>query len=259
MDLFFLIGVLGVVAGFLSGLLGIGGGIIMAPLLLYLPQVFGFDTLSMQTVAGLTIVQGLVACISGGLTHRKFNFLSVKLVGWMGITLFTTSFIGGITSKVAANDLLLIIFALMAFFASVLMIMPKKVEVESPDITTFAFSRYRAVSVSGAIGFLGGLVGQGGSFILIPLMTSFLKVPTRIAIGSNLAIVFLSTLAAFIGKAMTFQIEWMLAVPIVLTVIPAAYLGAHVSKRVSVGVLRNILAICIALAAFRIGFSVVGY
>jgi uncharacterized membrane protein YfcA len=258
-ELIVLLGILGTVTGLLSGLLGIGGGIIMAPLLLYLPPVFGFAPLTMQTVAGLTIVQGLFACISGGLTHRKFHFFSGELVGWMGITLFITAFIGGISSGYAENRYLLFIFAVMAFIAAILIILPKKTEVEYPDVMEFSFSRHRAVAVSMVVGFFGGLVGQGGSFILIPLMTVYVKVPTRIAIGSNLAIVFLSTLAAFLGKAVTSQINWVLALPIVLTVIPAAFLGANISKKISVRNLRIILAICIALAAFRIGFSAAGY
>ena len=95
MDMFLLVGMLGAVTGFLSGLLGIGGGIIMAPLLLYLPPLFGLEELTMQAVAGVTIVQGLAACISGGLTHRRFQFFSGKLAAWMGTPLFIASFIGG--------------------------------------------------------------------------------------------------------------------------------------------------------------------
>ena len=131
----------------------------------------------------------------------------------------------------------------------------QKKDEERPDVKALVFSRWRAVSVAGGVGLLGGLVGQGGSFILIPLMTSFVKIPTRIALGSNLAIVLLSSAAAFLGKAVTGQIEWLLAVPIIVTVIPAAYLGGHFSQKVPVLVLRRGLAIVIALAAIRIWFS----
>jgi uncharacterized membrane protein YfcA len=101
-----------------------------------------------------------------------------------------------------------------------------------------------------------GLVGQGGSFILIPLMASYVQIPTRIAIGSNLAIVLFPSFAAFIGKAATGQIEWLLTIPIALAVIPAASLGGLVSCWVSVLYLRRLLAILIGLAAVRMSISV---
>lgn len=259
MDLFILLAILGMITGFLSGLLGIGGGIIMAPLLLYLPPLFGLLSLPMHTVAGLTIVQGLVACISGALTHKKFNFISGQLMGWMGSTIFISALGGGAAAVYLDNNMLMAVFALLALVASVLIFIPTRTDSECPDIRQFSFSRLRAVTASGSVGLLGGLVGQGGSFILIPLMTSYMQVPTRIAIGSNLAIVFLSSLAAFMGKAVTGQIDWLLAVPIVLTVVPAAHFGGRVSRRVSVATLRRILAVFIALAAVRIGFTALGY
>jgi uncharacterized membrane protein YfcA len=84
MEIYLLIGCLGIFTGFISGLLGIGGGIVMAPLLLYVPPLFGLEPFSMRVVAGLTIVQGLLGCFSGGLTHRKFSFVSDKLSAYMG-------------------------------------------------------------------------------------------------------------------------------------------------------------------------------
>lgn len=258
MELFLLIGTLGVLAGFLSGLLGIGGGIVLAPLLLYVPVWFGFPPLPMRDVAGLTIVQGLVACLAGAWTHHRFHFVSCRLIGWMGITIFVTALAGGAAAGYVANTVLLVIFSLLALLAAGLIFIPTRTDCENPDIDAFSFSRMRAVVSAGSVGLLGGLVGQGGSFILIPLMTSFMQVPTRIAIGSNLAIVFLSSLAAFLGKACTGQIPWSLAVPVMISVIPAAYLGSLVSRKVQVARLRMILAICIVIAAIRVGFSAAG-
>jgi uncharacterized membrane protein YfcA len=255
MELLLLIGFMGIICGFLSGLLGIGGGIIMAPLLLYVPPLLGFETMPMRTVAGLTIVQGLVACIAGIIAHNRFNFVSGKLASWMGITIFAASLIGGAAANYVDNRILLFIFGGLAITAAILMFIPKKQDHEAPDIKTLEFDRWRAVTTSGSVGLLGGLVGQGGSFILIPLMTSYVHIPTRIAVGSNLAIVLLSTAAAFIGKAFTGQIEWLLSIPIILTVIPAASLGGFISHRVPVLSLRRILAVLIALAAARIWIS----
>ena len=256
MGIYVLIGGLGLVTGFLSGLLGIGGGIIMAPLLLYLPPLFGFETIPMKTVAGLTIVQGLLACIAGALSHRQFRFVSGRLSLYMGISIFLAAMVGGVGSRYVSNEILLFLFALLALCGSLLMLIPTKRDSENPDIECLTFHRWRAIASASGVGLLGGLVGQGGSFVLIPLMTSFVQIPTRIAIGSNLAIVLLSSTAGFIGKMVTGQIAWLFAIPIALTVIPATHVGSLVSRRVPVSRLRQALAFLIAVAAIRMWVTV---
>ncbi len=257
MTLYILLGALGGITGFFSGLCGIGGGILMAPLLLYVPPLFGFEPLSMKVVAGLTIVQGLLGCASGALIHKKLHFVSTKLTLYMGLSIFIAAVAGGAGSKYVSNEILLFIFASLALAAAFLILMPDKKDDENPDVEQLTFNRFKAVSVASGIGLIGGFVGQGGSFILIPLMTAFVKIPTRIAIGSNLAIVLFSSIAGFIGKAATGQIEWLLAVPLAVTVIPAASLGGFISKSVPVKRLRQILAVIIAFAAIRIWLSMI--
>ena len=256
MSLLLLIGGLGLVAGFLSGLLGIGGGIIMAPLLLYVPPLFGFEPLPMRLVAGLTMVQGLIACVAGGIVHRRFKFVSGELSLYMGVSIFVASLAGGAAARFVPNQFLLFLFGCLAVAAAILMFVPVQQDHERPDVNLLGFNRLRAVFTASGVGLFGGMVGQGGSFILIPLMTSFVRIPTRIAVGSNLAIVFLSSLAGCIGKALTGQIEWLLALPIILTVLPAATLGGYVSSRVPVRNLRLFLALVIVLTAVRIWYQI---
>lgn len=255
MEIFLLIGALSILSGFLSGLLGIGGGIVLAPLLLFVPRFFGLEPFSMHLVAGLTVVQGLVGCLSGVMVHRKCNFVSDRLSLCMGGAIFIAAALGGAGARFVSNRILLFVFAGLAFGAAILLLVPASQDSEEPDVEQLQFRCSRAVTVATAVGLLGGLVGQGGSFILIPLMTSYVQIPTRIAIGSNLAIVFLSSLAAFIGKAATGQIEWLLALPVVLAVIPAASLGGLVSSKVPILGLRRLLAVFIGLAAIRMGWA----
>jgi len=257
MSLYLLIGGLGCITGFLSGLLGIGGGIIMAPLLLYVPPLLGFTALPMKAVAGLTIIQGLFASLAGGWTHRQFKFVSGKLCAYMGVSIFIAALLGAASARFVSNQVLLFVFSCLAVAAALLMFIPLKQDSERPEIDLIHFSRIRAVFAASFVGLFGGLVGQGGSFLLIPLMTSYVRIPTRIAIGSNLGIVLLSCVAGFAGKAVTGQIEWLLAIPVILTVMPAAILGANVSNRAPVNVLRQILAILIALAAVRMWVSLI--
>ncbi len=247
---------LGLGVSFFSGFLGIGGGIIMAPALLYLLPAVGATTLDIKIVTGLTVTQGLFASLSGAMKHGSYNFVSRSLVWYMGLPILVFAFSGALLSGWVSNNILGGVFATLALVAAILMFIPQpQRDVDlSPD--EVSFNKSIAVAIAATIGFLGGLVGQGGSFILIPLMLFVLKIPTRIALGSNLAIVFISALAGFVGKAATGQVPLILAIALVLGALPGAQIGGYVSKRTRPVMLRAILAGVIALAAARIWYDI---
>lgn len=257
-ELILVVGLLGLCVSFLSGLLGIGGGIVMAPALLYLPPLLGAGELDMRAVAGLTITQGLAACLFAGLRHNKYRFVSRPLVAVMGPTILLAALAGGVLSKYVPNEALLAVFAGLALLAAALMLIPKGAEGDDAVADDVAFSRPRAIAIALSIGFLGGLVGQGGSFILIPLMLYALRLPTRVVIGSNLGIVFFSSLAGFVGKAATGQIPLLLACALVVGAIPGSQAGSYVSKRTEPGKLRFGLALVVVLAAVKMCSEALG-
>jgi uncharacterized membrane protein YfcA len=117
---------LGLFGGFISGLVGIGGGVVMAPLLLEVPRLLGVGNLEMRTVAGLTMAQGLAGCLSGMLIHKKYQFVSTSLVLSMGIPIAIAALIGGLLSKFTSNEVLLAIFAGLALIASIMMFIPQR-------------------------------------------------------------------------------------------------------------------------------------
>ena len=258
MDLYTLtiVFLLGFGVSFCSGFLGIGGGIIMAPALLYLLPAVNAATLDVKAVTGLTITQGLFATLSGALKHGSYNFISRSLVLYMGGSIMVFALGGALFSRWVSNNLIGAIFASLALLAALLMFIPqpqRDVDIAPDEVS---FNKPMAVAIAAIIGFLGGLVGQGGSFILIPLMLFVLKIPTRIALGSNLAIVFISAAAGFVGKISTGQIPIGLAAALVLGALPGAQIGGYLSKRTRPVTLRAILAAVIALAATRIWYDI---
>src|SRR5205809_5777064 len=76
--------VAGLVASFLSGLLGIGGGLVLTPFLLYLPPLVGGVAIPVKIVTGLTIVQAISGSALGTLRHRSYGNVSSRLVWLMG-------------------------------------------------------------------------------------------------------------------------------------------------------------------------------
>src|ERR1700716_2437055 len=86
----------GLVASFLSGLLGIGGGLVLTPLLLYFPQLVGGAAIPVKIVTGLTIVQAISGSALGALRHRAYGNVSSRLVWLMGPPSAVGSLIGGV-------------------------------------------------------------------------------------------------------------------------------------------------------------------
>ncbi len=249
---------LGLVGGFFSGWLGIGGGIIMAPLLLYLPPWLGVGDLGMKAVAGLTVVQSLFATGSGVIVHRRFKHVNRALVLWAGLSTAAAALAGALLSSRVSADLLMGVFAAMALVASALMFLPKREPESEPPAAAVRFNRGLAAGVFLFLGFIGGLVGQTGAFIIIPVMLYVLRIPTRTTIGSSLGVVFLAGIAGSLGKALTGQVEYLPALFLVAGALAGAQAGGYISQSTRRTTLRRVLALLIAAAALRMVWDLAG-
>lgn len=243
--------VLGLTGGFFSGWLGIGGGIIMAPLLLYIPAWLGAGAIDMKTVAGLTMVQSLFATGSAVFVHNKFKFVSRPLVAWMGASIAATSLAGALISKYVSAPVLLGIFAAMAAIAAAVMFFPMKKDSGDVLASEVDFNRALAAVFALALGFVGGLVGQSGAFLVIPFLLYVLRVPTRVALGSTLGIVLLAAITGTAGKVIAGQVDFYMALFCVAGALVGAQAGGYLSKRTDTRVLRLVLALLIFTSALR--------
>lgn len=247
---------LGSLAGFVSGLLGIGGGILMVPLLLYLPPWLGLSPLDMKTVAGITMVQSLSASLAGTLGHGRRRSVHVRLVAFMGGATAVGALAGGLASYWLSGTFLKILFAGLALAAGILLFFP--VRDAGEDLPTLPpFSRALASASGLAIGLLGGLVGQGGGFMIVPGLIYLLHIPTRLAVGSSLAIGLLSGTAGLAGKLVTAQVPLWPSVAVVTGALAGSFGGSSLSQRLSQATLRRALALVIIAVALRITWEMV--
>src|SRR5207245_6831834 len=164
---------------FLSGLLGIGGGLVLTPLLLYLPPLVGGAAVPVKIVTGLTIVQAVSGGLLGAIRHRSYGNVSVPLVWLMGPPSAIASLIGALVSQGTSDRALLLIFAVMAFAGAVMLLLP--VAAREGDAETIAVRRPLAIAIALVIGFFGGMVGIGGIAFIIAALVYILRVPTRLA------------------------------------------------------------------------------
>ena len=220
----------GVTVGFLSGLLGIGGGIVMFPLLLYAPPLLGLPGIDVKSVTGLTMVQGFFSAFTAMLYYRKNALVNRSLVLTLGFSIFLSSLVGSLASKYASDGPLLLVFGILALIASVMMLIPRSYARDELTQDKVEYHKTAAVAIGVALGFAIGLVGQGGAFILIPTLLYILKIPLRVALGSTLAIGLFSSSAGLIGKVATGQVPFLMTLPLLAGAIPAARLGSIVGK-----------------------------
>jgi uncharacterized membrane protein YfcA len=243
----------GLIASLLSGLLGIGGGIVLTPLLLYAPQAVGLAPLPVKIVTGLTVVQAISGSVLGMQRHRAYGNVSTRLVLLMGPAAAVASLIGALASRDASDQLLLAIFAAFSFFGAILLILP--VEAQDVAANEVRANPFVAVTLALVIGAFGGMVGIGAIAFIVAALVYFLRVPPRIAIGSSLGIGMFGAVAALVGKAATAQVDPRLAAVIVVSALVGSPIGAWVSVRTRTAVLMRVLAALVVLASIRIAWS----
>jgi uncharacterized membrane protein YfcA len=249
------VAIAGFISSFLSGLLGIGGGIVLTPLLLYAPQLLGAQPLSVKIVTGLTVVQAISGSVLGAQRQQAYGNVSRRLVLLMGPPAAVASLVGAYLSRDASDQLLLLIFAAFAFLGAIFLVLPV-----APQDATAADVRANAplaVALAAVIGGFGGMVGIGAIAFIVAVLVYFLRVPPRVAIGSSLGIGMFSAVAAFIGKAATAQVDPTLALVVVGSAVVGSPIGAWVSVRTRTDVLLRLLAVLVAIAGVRIAWSAI--
>ena len=105
------------------------------------------------------------------------------------------------------------------------------------------------------MGILAGLLGVGGGFIIIPLMTYFLKIPLRVAIGTSLLIILISSLGTLGAKFKIGHVNLLITLLVISGSVIGAFLGAFISRRTHVKSLRLVLLSTLVLIFITVGYK----
>jgi uncharacterized membrane protein YfcA len=247
---------IGFVGAFVAGLVGVGGAIVLIPLLYYLPPWLGVGALGINLVAGVTMAQVLAAAIVGVAIHGEAGAVHRPLAVVAGTSMAVASLSGAVASRYVGGRTLLAVFGTMGLLALILMLLPPPPEPVVPLEAGITFDRGAAVVYPAAIGLLSGLVGAGGAFLIMPVLVGLLRLPLRLSIGTSLAIAGVAALAGFLGKLATGQVPFWPTVAVVAGALSGAALGARVSHRAPTRVLRASLGVLIALVTLRVWIDV---
>ena len=248
----FLIGFIG---SYISGMLGIGGSIIKYPMLLYIPPLFGLAAFSAHEVSGISAVQVFFATIGGVWAYRKGGYLNKTLIGYMGASILIGSFVGSFGSRLMTEGGINLVYGILALIAAIMMFVPKK-GIDDIPLDQVKFNKWLAASLALIVGIGSGIVGAAGAFLLVPIMLVVLKIPTRMTIASSLAITFLSSIGATVGKITTGQVEFLPSVIMIVASLIASPIGAMAGKKMNTKILQIVLALLILATSIKIWIDI---
>jgi uncharacterized protein len=249
----------GAIGGFFAGLLGFGGGVVMFPLLYYVPPLLGLERLDAKTVAAVVIAQVFFSTLVGGFAHLRSGRVHGRIALVAGIASAVGSFVGGVASNWTSERFLLLLFGIATLLVIVMMFLPApSQELEKVSLEKVAVAPVPLSLCSFVTGILIGFLGAG-NFVFVPLLIYVLKVPTRIAIGSSLFIAMINTCSGLLGKLATGQIPWLITTVVVIGASIGALAGERIHCRLPTPILRHIYSAMVGLIAVRIWLSILAF
>ncbi len=212
----------GILVGTLSGFFGIGGGMILVPILMLL----GID---IKTAIGISIVQMVFSSFYGSyLNHKKGSLVMGEGI-WVGVGGFVGGAIGAYISDMVPEEILqflflgLLIFALYRLFSA-------KVS-ETGDVRTLD------PKVLFVVGFVIGVfaisLGVGGSILLTPILAGFLHYPIKKAVSAGLFFVAFSSVAGLFMKLSTGTIDLEKGIYVAVASLIGVYIGIWLKDHVT--------------------------
>jgi len=170
----------GLVGGVLAGLLGVGGGIVIVPVLEVVLSVLGVDPAIRMHVAVATSQSTIIlTSISSTRAHFRRGAVDVELVKRWGLAMFIGAVLGVVIAGHVPGRVLSAVFAVVALLVAVKMMLPLDNRTLTKDVPQSA----PALAVPGAIGTLSSMMGIGGGTLSVPIMT-LLNQPIHRAVGT---------------------------------------------------------------------------
>ena len=175
------------VAGFMAGLLGVGGGIIMVPALYYAFTVLDFDIVTrMHLSVGTSLAIIIPTSIISTKTHMEYDAVDFKMVKSFGIFILVGVLFGTFLAVNVKTPTLVLFFSIFAFMVGLFFIFLREKLVENPKKISHIIKNISGI----LIGFISVPLGIGGGSLMVPFMRTF-GYDIRKSIGTAAAVGFL--------------------------------------------------------------------
>ena len=247
----------GSLAGIMAGMLGIGGGMILVPLL-----VFVFDLMKVSEALiphlaiGTSLTTIVVTSLSSAKAHLKRGSFDKELLKHSIMPTTLGAGFGGLLAGSISGMVLVVIFGFVAVVVSVRMMMPSKIHNENHQEP----NRFLIGNLTGLTGMISAMVGIGGGAMNVPLL-NMMGIKIHQAVGTSASIGFMIALPGAIGFIVSgwekpnlpeFSfgfIHWLAALCICLMTAIFAPLGATISHKLNAKKLKQVFGIFLMVVA----------
>jgi uncharacterized membrane protein YfcA/uncharacterized membrane protein YedE/YeeE len=235
--------VLSMLMGGVLGLLGGGGSILAVPILVY---VFGLD--AKPALATSLLVVAISSAI-GALQHARAGNVRPRTAALFGTVAMLGAYGGARCAAFLPDTLLLLLFGVMLTVTGVMMLRQSRGRAGPALQERESFPR---IAVEGlGVGVFTGLVGAGGGFLVVPVLTTLGGLPIHAALGTALLVIALNATAGFIGYLAHVTVDLRIAALVTAAAVVGALLGGRLAGAVSPAVLRRAFGfLVLAMAGF---------
>jgi uncharacterized membrane protein YfcA len=237
----------GLLAGFMSGLFGIGGGIIVTPLLVMAYPALSGHALPIGVVTGLSSAQGFFSSLISFLLHRHQHQPDWSIIRWFAVPMALANFCASLTASSFPESWILFIFGLLGLLSLAVTFLVKR-----PWSVLLDQRAFYLPLVGTALGILCGLVGQGGGFIYLPVLMSLFGLPIRQAVSTSAAIGIIGASGALFGRIGGDLSFLHYTAELIAGIVVGSYLGSALSSRLAAAHLKKALNVFILLCSIQL-------
>ena len=263
-NLLFVLSIAASVAGFMAGLLGVGGGIIIVPALYYAFTILDFDIATrMHLSVGTSLAIIIPTSIISTKTHMEYDAVDFKLIKSFGIFILLGVIGGTFLAVNLKTPAFVLFFSIMAFIVGLFFIFFREQLLKNPKMISDS-----AKNISGIIiGFISVLLGIGGGSLMVPFMRTFgydIRRSIGTAAGVGFLIALFGTITMITGGKIIDNIStpysfgyvnllgFLVFVPVTMLM---ARVGAKVVYKIDKNILSKIFGIFLIIVSIRSFFE----
>ena len=253
---------LGMAAGVLAGLLGVGGGLLIVPVLIGLFSAQGFEyALLVHAAVGTSLATIIATAVSSTWAHHRHAAVNWIIVRQLALGLLVGAFTGAWVADLMNTKMLQTVFGVFAIAVSLQLFFRAKA------ISEKKLPGMLGMNLTGMIiGTVSGVVGIGGGSMTVPFLT-WHKQPIRMAVATSSACGLPIAIAGFVGFMLAGWsaenmpayssgfIYWPAVIMVSIFSVLFAPLGAHFAHRMPVGLLKQVFAVVL----FVVGLKLTGF